>query len=285
MTAVDAPVDARGEEPGWPKVKLYMFPGSNAVLTARLMLDYKGVSYKLVKLPPGLHAFMMLALGFETMGVPAIKVDGRRVQGTRSISRALDELVPERALFPSDPAHRRAVEDSERWGEEFQNATRRIFYCASRRDRKAFLSVVMAERALAMRIFLRVGARLIIRLASGAHHASEDAVREDVALLSERLDQIDAWIEEGRLNAPELNAADFQIAANVSALLKSEDLAPLIAGRPPKRWQHASPPSTPGTSAGSCPPNGLLSATRARAPTLRRRIPSGRDGTHALDAP
>lgn len=246
MTAVDAPIDASAEGARWRKVKLYMFPGSNAVLTARLMLDHKGVNYKLVKLPPGLHAFMMLALGFETMGVPAIKVDGRRVQGTRSISRALDELVPERALFPSDPADRRAVEDAERWGEEFQNATRRIFYCASRRDRKAFLSVVMAERALAMRIFLRVGARLIIRLASAAHHASEDAVREDVALLSERIDQIDAWIEEGRLNAPELNAADFQIAVNISALLKSEDLAPLIAGRPAEALAARVAPEYPG---------------------------------------
>ncbi|MDQ6775110.1 MAG: glutathione S-transferase N-terminal domain-containing protein [Actinomycetota bacterium] len=214
------------------KVKLYMFPGSNSVLTGRLMLDHKGVDYKLVKLPPGIHAFIMLALGFETMGVPAIKWGGRRVQGTRSISRALDELVPGRPLFPSDPAGRKATEDAERWGEELQNATRRIFYCAARRDRKAFMSVILQERALPMRVFLRVGGRLIIRLASGAHRASDDAAREDVALLPERLDQIDAWIDEGRLGGTELNAADFQIAVNISALLNSEDLAPLIEGRP-----------------------------------------------------
>ena len=213
-------------------VKLYMFPGSNSALTGQLMLDHKGIAYQLVKLPPGMHAFIMLALGFETMGVPAIKFDGRRVQGTRSISRALDELVPDRPLFPSDPVARKAVEDAERWGEELQNATRRIFYAAARRDRKAFTSVVVAQRALPMRIFLRVGARQIIRLASGAHRATEDAACEDVALLPERLDQVDAWIAEGRLGGAELNAADFQIAVNVSALLCSEDLAPLIEGRP-----------------------------------------------------
>ena len=214
------------------KIKLYMFPGSNSSLTGRLMLDHKGLEYKLVKLPPGLHAFMMLALGFETMGVPAIKVDGRRVQGTRSISRALDELVPEWPLLPSDPERRRAVEQAERWGEELQNATRRICYCAARRDRGAYLSIILADRALPMRVFLRVGARMIIRLASGAHRASDDAGKEDVALLPARLDQIDAWIEEGLLGGPELNAADFQIAVNVSALLMFEDLAPLIEGRP-----------------------------------------------------
>jgi glutathione S-transferase len=215
-----------------PKIKRYMFPGSNSCLTGQLMLDHKGVDYKLVKLPPGPHAFVMLALGFETMGVPAIKCAGRRVQGTRSISRALDDLVPERPLVPSDPAQRRAVEDAERWGEEFQNATRRIFYAAARRDRKAFTRWMAAERSLPVRIFLRVGAGLIIRLATGAHRATEDAAREDVALFPERLDQIDAWIAEGRLSGAELNAADFQIGVNVALLMSSEDLAPLIAGRP-----------------------------------------------------
>jgi glutathione S-transferase len=214
------------------KLKLYMFPGSNSVLTGRLMLDHKGIDYQVVKLPPGLHAFIMLALGFETMGVPAIRWGDRRVQGTRSISRALDELVPARPLFPSDPSRRRDVEDAERWGEELQNATRRIFYASSRRDHDVFTSVIAADWTLPMRVFLRAGSGLIIRLATGAHRATEDAAREDVALLPERLDQIDAWIGEGRLGAAELNAADFQIAVNVAALMCFEDLAPLIEGRP-----------------------------------------------------
>jgi len=215
-----------------PKIKMYMFPGSNSCVIGCLLLDHKRVDYKLVKLPPGPHAFIMLGLGFETMGVPAIKVGGRRVQGTRSISRALDEIVPGHPLFPADPAERKAVEDAERWGEEFQNATRRMFYAAARRDRKAFRSVMSAQRALPMRVFLRVGSGMIIRLATGAHRATEDAAREDIALLPERLDQIDAWIAEGRLGGAELNAADYQIGVNVSGLLSFDDLSPLIEGRP-----------------------------------------------------
>jgi len=213
-------------------IKFYMFPGSNSVYTGRLMLQHKGLDYTEVKLPPGAHAFVMLALGFDTMSVPALKIDGRRVQGTRWIARALDELVPERPLFPADPALRRAVEDAERWGEDFQNATRRVFYCAARRDKAAYPSVITAERALPMRLVLRACSPLIARLATGAHHCSDDAGREDLALLPGRLDQIDAWIEEGLLGAEQLNAADFQIAANLSALMMFEDLAPFIEGRP-----------------------------------------------------
>jgi glutathione S-transferase len=223
-----------------------MFPGSNAVLTARLMLDHKDVGYTMVRLPPGLHAPLMLMLGFETMGVPAIKVDGRRVQGTRSISRALDELEPARPLFPTDPGQRKAVADAERWGEELQNATRRIFYCAARRDHRAFLSVMETDSTRAMRLYLRAGAPLIIRLASGAHRATDEAGREDVALLAERLDQVDRWIGEGLINGPELNAADFQIAVNVAGLLLSEDLAPLIRGRPAAALARRVVPDYPG---------------------------------------
>jgi glutathione S-transferase len=215
-----------------PKVKLYMFPGSNSVYTGQLMLAHKRVDYDTVALPPGAHAFIMLALGFETMGVPALKIDGRRVQGTRQISRALDELVGERPLFPADAVDRKAVEDAERWGEDLQNATRRIFYCIARRDPGAFKSVMAPGSSLTMRAVLWMSSPLVVRLATGAHRASDAAGREDLELLPGRLDQIDAWISDGLLDGPELNAADFQIAVNVSVLMLSEDVAPFIEGRP-----------------------------------------------------
>ena len=213
-------------------VKLYGFVGSNSVYTGRLMLEHKRVDYKFVKLPPAAHALILLARGFPTTGAPALKIDGRRVQGTRWIARALDELYPDKPLFPADPVARRAVQNAERWGEELQNATRRIFYCAGRRDRAAFMSVIGAGRGPVKRAGLRMFSPIIMRLASGVHRATDDAGREDIELLPERLDQIDAWIGEGLLNGPQLNAADFQIAVNVSAMLLSVDLAPFIEGRP-----------------------------------------------------
>jgi glutathione S-transferase len=214
------------------KVKLYGFTGSNAVYTGRLLLEHKGLEYKFVKLPPAAHALMMLMMGFDTMGVPAVRVEGVRMQGTRWIARGLDELYPDKPLFPADLEARRAVEDAERWGEELQNATRRIFYCASRRDRKAFMSVLGSGRGPVRRTLIRMAAPTIIKLATGMHRASDVAGREDIELLPERLDQIDAWIAVGVLGGEELNAADYQIAVNVSALLLSDDLRPFVEGRP-----------------------------------------------------
>ncbi len=214
------------------KVKLYMFPGSNAVYTARLMLEHKGIEYKAVKLLAGPHAFILLGKGFPTMAVPALKADGMRVQGTRWIARALDDLEPARPLFPADPELRAAVEEAERWGEGLQNATRRIFYCMARRDHGAFRSLMTAERGPIGRALVRISTPLVIRLATGVHRATDEHGREDLELLPRRLDEIDAWIEEGLLNGPELNAADFQIAVNVSAIMLSDDLRPYVEGRP-----------------------------------------------------
>lgn len=234
-------------------VKLYMFPGSNAVYTARLMLAHKAIDYKPVKLLAGPHAFLLLGKGFPTMAVPALKADGIRVQGTRWIARALDELEPARPLFPADPQRRKAVMDAERWGEGLQNATRRIFYCVARRDHAAFRSLMTAERGPIGRMMVRVSAPIVIRLATGVHRATDEHGREDLELLPGRLDQIDAWIEEGLLNGPELNAADFQIAANVSALMLAEDLRPFIEGRPAAALARRVAPDYPGEIAAGLP--------------------------------
>lgn len=238
-------------------VTLYMFTGSNAALTARLMLEHKGIEYRRVQLLPGSHTFILLALGFQAMQVPALKIDGRRISGSRWIARALDDLVPQRPLFSHDAERRRAVEDAERWGEELQNATRRIFYCVARRDRSAYESVMTAERSLPARTMLRLMAPLVIRLATGAHRCLDDAGREDLSLLPARLDRIDAWIADGLLNSPQLNAADFQIAPSISAMLLFEDLAPFIKDRPAAALARRVAPHYPGHIPPILPPQWL----------------------------
>ncbi|HEV2775580.1 MAG TPA: glutathione S-transferase family protein, partial [Solirubrobacteraceae bacterium] len=227
------------------KVKLYMFSGSGPSLTARLMLEHKGIDHKAVHLIIGPHAFGMLGRGFETMTVPALKIDGRRVQGSLEISRALDELVPQPPLFPADPQRRQAVEAAEEWGEELQDAARRLVLCASRRDGRAFLSVYRHANPL-MRPSQRLSRRLVTRLATAAHRATDRAGERDLAALPARLDRIDAWIEEGVLGGSELNAADFQIAPSIALLLRFEDLAPFVEGRPAARLAQRVAPEFPG---------------------------------------
>jgi glutathione S-transferase len=212
-------------------VKLYTFNGSNPSLTVELMLAHKGIEYRRADVLVGPHAFAMLARGFDTMTVPALKIEGRRVQGSRVISRALDELQPEPGLFPADAMRRQAVIDAERWGEDFQDAARRIVLYATRLQPTVFGSIY-GHATASWRPVQRVARRVVIRLASAGHNATHFTAQEHLAELPARLEQIDAWINEGLLNGSELNAADFQIAPSIALLLRFEELAPLIDQRP-----------------------------------------------------
>jgi|GEM_PF-153427 len=244
------------------RIKLYMFTGSAPSITARLMLEHKNIDHKSVHLLVGPHAFGMLGRGFLTMTVPALRIDGRRVQGSREISRELDELVAQPALFPADPGRRQAVEDAERWGENFQDATRRLVLCASRLEPRTFSSIYRHANPL-MRPVQRMSRAFVIRLASAGHRATDRAAQEDLAALPACLDKIDTWIEDGLLDGPELNAADFQIAPNIALLRRFEDLAPLVEGRPAARLAERVAPDFPGEIGAILPPQWLASTSQA----------------------
>ena len=234
-------VDARGDVIRVaPKIKLYMFTGSTPSLSVRLMLEHKGLAYERVHVMVGPHAFGMLGRGFQTMTVPALKIDSRRVRAPGDLARTRRSRAATAAV-PADPQRRRAVSDAERLGEQLQDAARRIFWCAARRDRQAFHSVLRHTNPL-MRPVQRVTCRLVTRLATAGHRATDRVGREDLEALPRQLDQIDAWIKEGLLAGPELNAADFQIAPNIALLLRFEDLARFIEGRPAAQLAKIAPP-------------------------------------------
>ena len=75
-------------------IKLYVIPGSHPSVCAELMLKHKGLDFKRVDLVTSMHRPTLKMLGFPGKTVPAMKADERRVQGTREISRLLDELKP-----------------------------------------------------------------------------------------------------------------------------------------------------------------------------------------------
>ena len=100
------------------RVKLYSIPGSHPAAAARAMLEHKGIEYDRVDLPPVVSRVMMRLAGFPGNRVPALRIDGRKVQGSRNVSRELDVVKADPPLFPADPERRAAVEEAERWGDE-----------------------------------------------------------------------------------------------------------------------------------------------------------------------
>jgi glutathione S-transferase len=228
------------------ELRLYTIAGSHACLVAELMLEHKRLEYRTVVLPPGIHAGAMRLLGFPARTVPALRIGTERVQGTRQISRALDVLRPEPALFPRDPDRRRAVEDAELRGEELQDAIRRIFYGAARRRPGIVSGVLGAGLDRRRTAVLRLTLPLLIGAASMAHGASRAAFRRDRAALPAMLDEVDAWIADGTLGGAERNAADFQIGASLRPLLLFDELMPLARDRPWAEHARRIAPEFPG---------------------------------------
>jgi glutathione S-transferase len=108
-------------------IKLYGTKPSPPAHSVRLMLEAKGLDYKPIWLLPGLHPALLRTRGFRGGTVPAIKIDGRKVQRSLAIARALDQLQPDPPLLPADPEKRREVEEAERWADEvLQDVPRRI---------------------------------------------------------------------------------------------------------------------------------------------------------------
>ena len=212
--------------------RLYVMPVSNPSAAAVAMVRHKRIPHRVVSVMPGMHPFLVRLAGFERPTVPALEIDGRKVQGSRAISRFLDELSPDPALFPAEPAQRAAVEEAERWGERvLQPVPRRLFRYLMLTREEARLWMARDVMRLPAGRMLQGPFMPVIRQLARISHADEETVRSTLSDLAGLLDRVDALIADGTIGGGRPNAADFQILASVRVLLEFEDLAQLLEGR------------------------------------------------------
>lgn len=258
MIAVDtiAPMNAR----------LFTIPASHPGWSARLMLERKGVAYGRVDLVAVMSKPILRAAGFPGVTVPALKIDGKRVQGTAAIAHELDRLVPEPALFPAEPEARAKVEEAERWGGEvLQAIPRRIVWNLLGRDRSSIKSY-MAGARLGVPVSVAAGtAAPIVALAARFNEATDERVRIDLSALPAHIDHVDELIAAGVIGGDEPNAADFQIATSLALLMTMDDVRPLIEGRPAGDLARRIAPDFPGHAAPALPPEWLERIREASA--------------------
>jgi glutathione S-transferase len=232
------------------RATLYGIPGSHNVAVADAMLRYKGMEFRRRDLIPGTHRLLLVRLlGFSGSTVPALKVDRRRVLGTRRISRALDEVRPDPPLFPADARRRIAVEEAERFGEDaLQPLARHIMWVAWQRDPAAARTFLEGSRLRLPPAVVERTTPAVVALMTRLNDATDASARSALARLPAALTQVDALIDSGVIGGSPPNAADFQIAAQLRMLMCVDDLRPLIAGRHPRAAALASAlyPDLPG---------------------------------------
>ncbi len=237
------------------EARLYVIPGSHPSMAARLMLEAKGVEYKRTDLMPVVSKAALRAVGFPGVTVPALKIEGRKVQGTGEIARELDRLVAEPTLVPSDPERRAAVEEVERFGDvDLQQPIRAILWWALRKDKEPLRSYSEgAKLGIPIGLALKTAAPIV---AASAHfnEATDENVRRGLADLPGMLQRIDDWIADGTIGGEQPNIADFQIAPSLRLAMTLDDLRPAIEGRPAGELAKRVVPNYPGKTPPILPP-------------------------------
>jgi len=232
---------------------LYSLKVSHPSVAVHLMLERKRIDHRIRQVSPGLHPLVVRLAGFPANTVPALTLDGDRIQGSTSISRALDELVPEPPLFPADPERRRAVEEAEAWGEsELQPVPRRMYRWGLVRNRHLRRRLAEVSGMPAPGLVAATNGPLAASFAA-AIGADDERIRRDLQELPGKLDRVDALTAEGVIGTDEPNAADYQIATTVRVLMSFADLRPMIERRPAgelalklvPRWPDEVPPFLP----------------------------------------
>lgn len=229
------------------KVRLFTIPASHPGWSARLMLELKGIPYSRVDLVAVLSKPILRAARFPGVTVPALIIDGRRIQGSREIARELDRLVPQPPLFPAGPEQRAAVEEAEAWGDEvLQDVARRLAWNLLSKDSGPIRSYLEGARlGLPIGIAARTAAP-IAKLSARFNDADEAHAIADLAALPGLIDRVDAYIADGVLGDEPPNAADLQIAPSLALLMTLEDVRPLIADRPAGELARRLVPGFPG---------------------------------------
>lgn len=229
------------------KARLFTIPASHPGWTARLMLELKGIAYSRVDLVAVMSKPILRAAGFPGTTVPALTIDGARIQGSRAIARELDRVVAEPPLFPADRETRAAVEEAELWGDEvLQEIPRRLVWNLLSKDRSSIQSYLEGAR---LGLPVSVAAKTappIARLAVHFNDATDARAIADLAELPKLIDRVDGYIADGVIGAEQPNAADLQIAPSIALLLTLDDVAPFIAGRPAGQLARRLVPAFPG---------------------------------------
>jgi glutathione S-transferase len=236
------------------KAKLFVIPGSHPSMAARLMLELKGIPYSRIDLVPVLAKGVLRAAGFPGITVPALILDGRRIQGTGAIARTLDDVVAEPPLLPSDPERRAAVEAAERWGDEvLQPLARRVIWNILHRDPRGRRSYLEGARlGVPVGLATKTAAPLVY-LSKRFNAADDAAVRADLATLPEVVARADRFLADGVIGGETPNTADFQIATGIRLLMTMDDVRPAIEGHPIAEYALALVPEYPGYAPSALP--------------------------------
>jgi glutathione S-transferase len=237
--------------------KLYGFAMSHPTMAAEKMLTLKGIDFETVNVVPGTQRIHLRLLGFRRGTAPALRLNGRRVQGSLEIARALEQLRPDPSLFPSDRDRLARAEEAERWGErELQDAPRLILRWGLVHD-LALRRWLAEQSRMPLPNFVARTTGATARYYAWVVGADEAAALRSVVGLPDMLDRVDGLVADQTLATDPPNAAALQILSSVRALDAFADLHDYVSTHPAATVARRLFPAYPEPVPRFIPPNWL----------------------------
>ena len=170
---------------------------------------------------------------FGSRTVPALRLNGEKLSGSRAILRRLEELRPDPPLIPGRRRGAREGGGGRALGRGDVPADRPAPAVARHQAQSGALASYSEHSKLPLPApMIRLSAPMISRVEMKLNAATPEAERADLAALPEHLDRIDGWIADGVIGGEAPNAADLQIASTLRLMMTLEDLRALIEPRP-----------------------------------------------------
>lgn len=201
-------------------LELYQFELSQYSEKVRLLLDYKGLSYRKIEVTPGVGQLELFQMSGQRQ-VPVLKDGSTIIADSTAIAKYLDEKYPDKPLIPADPKQRGLCLLIEEWADESIGIKSRkvLFGAVSQNQSLRGLLLPTSTPDIVKNLVNAVPAEALNILGYGVGY-SPDVIQSAMADLKQDLEALSLLL----LDSPYLvtdhpTLADFAVAG-LSLLLK-----------------------------------------------------------------
>lgn len=209
------------------KVTLHALPPSHPCKAVGAALDYKEIEYEWVNLDFGKHNEQITELyGEGKTRVPGLTIGEERIHGSTNIFKRIEELVPEKPLYPDGIAEE--VREAELWGDgDLQDFGRRIPWGALyfRPEKLGRMNGVEELDPPGTDFAMK-----FVRATWKYHNVSSVQIAEDLSRLPGMIGEIEDMAGRGLLDGDEPTAADLQIGSSIWVIGTIADVRPVLEG-------------------------------------------------------
>lgn len=187
---------------------LLQFSTSHYCRKARLALGYKGISYQVKNLTPGVHSLKLKPLtGLTTVPVLLSEVEGKTkvIADSTQIFKFLESHYPDPPFFLSDPQQQKQVWLLEDWlDESIGTATRFVYY--------------QFRSGVGKQIDPSLSSQLVIRVVRSQYGINPATVEMAANRLKTAFEVLSIWQDQPYLVGDQISVADLSAAALLSPL-------------------------------------------------------------------